>query len=380
MDCVVPPKTELPIEVAKVRRAKRVSAANAAKAMDRFALVSMALITIDLSDQRILAVNAAAARMLGEPAEALVGRLELEFVAPLDRDAVLRAHADVREGRLDGYQARRTFVPSRGEPFEAEAWVRLLSGSVGNATALVAINLGDYDRHSISAAGFIGADAGAALMTIIDQEWIIEGASADANAVLGVPSAELIGTPFLGMVHPGDAPNFFFAVERATSSGRAVVCRLRWRTAHHEWWDTVSFVNLLSDDAPPRLGIMALANNEVERSPTPSVSELGRSLQRIAAEIRAAEALIHVPEVFGQASPEEMAALTGRQLEIVGRLSRGESATKIAEALFLSPSTVRNQLSALYRHFGVHSQVELLSLFRGTVGGHPLGKGDGAAA
>lgn len=52
--------------------------------------------------------------------------------------------------------------------------------------------------------------------------------------------------------------------------------------------------------------------------------------------------------------------LTDREREIVARLSAGWRVRRIAENLFLSESTVRNHLTAVYRKFGVRSQVELL--------------------
>ena len=50
-----------------------------------------------------------------------------------------------------------------------------------------------------------------------------------------------------------------------------------------------------------------------------------------------------------------------RQWEILTRLVRGQRVQEIADALYLSPSTVRNHLTAIYRKFGVHSQAELLA-------------------
>ena len=55
------------------------------------------------------------------------------------------------------------------------------------------------------------------------------------------------------------------------------------------------------------------------------------------------------------------AELSGRQLETVTRLLNGERVPAIAEAMYLSPSTVRNLLTAIFRKFRVHSQVELIS-------------------
>jgi DNA-binding NarL/FixJ family response regulator len=55
-----------------------------------------------------------------------------------------------------------------------------------------------------------------------------------------------------------------------------------------------------------------------------------------------------------------------RQWEILTRLIRGERVQAIADDLYLSPSTVRNHLSVIYRKFGVHSQSELLAKYLGT--------------
>jgi DNA-binding NarL/FixJ family response regulator len=54
-------------------------------------------------------------------------------------------------------------------------------------------------------------------------------------------------------------------------------------------------------------------------------------------------------------------SLSTRQWEILTRLVRGERVQDIADALYLSPATVRNHLTAVYRKFGVHSQAELLA-------------------
>jgi diguanylate cyclase (GGDEF)-like protein len=58
---------------------------------------------------------------------------------------------------------------------------------------------------------------------------------------------------------------------------------------------------------------------------------------------------------------------SSRQIEVLRRLLNGERVPAIARALFLSQSTVRNHLSAIYQRVGVHSQEELLSLFRARV-------------
>ena len=56
--------------------------------------------------------------------------------------------------------------------------------------------------------------------------------------------------------------------------------------------------------------------------------------------------------------------LSPRQAEILDRLAAGERVPAIAKSLFISTSTVRNHLSAIFRLYGVHSQQELIALLR----------------
>jgi DNA-binding CsgD family transcriptional regulator len=59
-----------------------------------------------------------------------------------------------------------------------------------------------------------------------------------------------------------------------------------------------------------------------------------------------------------------VSGLTDRQYEIVRRLLDGQRVQGIARDLFLSPSTVRNHLSASYQKLGVTSQNELIEMLR----------------
>jgi DNA-binding NarL/FixJ family response regulator len=53
-----------------------------------------------------------------------------------------------------------------------------------------------------------------------------------------------------------------------------------------------------------------------------------------------------------------------RQREIVERLLGGHRVDAIARDLYVSPSTVRNHLSAIFEKLGVASQSELIELLR----------------
>jgi DNA-binding CsgD family transcriptional regulator len=57
--------------------------------------------------------------------------------------------------------------------------------------------------------------------------------------------------------------------------------------------------------------------------------------------------------------------LSDREAQVVRLLLSGLRVPLIARELNLSPSTVRNQLSMVYRKLGVSSQQELILLFHG---------------
>ena len=72
----------------------------------------------------------------------------------------------------------------------------------------------------------------------------------------------------------------------------------------------------------------------------------------------------------GQASTDpshgslDLSRLSPRELEIVQRLLAGDRVPRIADSLFLAPSTVRNHLSSVFRKFSVKSQQQLIVLLR----------------
>jgi DNA-binding NarL/FixJ family response regulator len=91
------------------------------------------------------------------------------------------------------------------------------------------------------------------------------------------------------------------------------------------------------------------------------LTELEDRLRRIAIELAAVGVSDHVdPEVA-----RLLADLPPRQQEVARLLQEGARVPTIAQELYLSQSTVRNHLSAIFRRFGVSSQEELLRALRG---------------
>jgi DNA-binding CsgD family transcriptional regulator len=65
---------------------------------------------------------------------------------------------------------------------------------------------------------------------------------------------------------------------------------------------------------------------------------------------------------------EVLDRLSTRQREIVTALLQGQRTRAIAASLYVSSSTVRSHLSAIFKAFGVRSQTELLSILRSEKG------------
>jgi two-component system response regulator DesR len=63
-------------------------------------------------------------------------------------------------------------------------------------------------------------------------------------------------------------------------------------------------------------------------------------------------------EVFIQTSEQGEARLTAREREVVSHISRGETNAEIAKVLFLSPHTVKEHTSAIYRKLGVRNRAQ----------------------
>jgi two-component system response regulator DesR len=62
-------------------------------------------------------------------------------------------------------------------------------------------------------------------------------------------------------------------------------------------------------------------------------------------------------EVFGR-SEEHAGPLSGREREVVGLIATGATNREIAQRLFLSPHTVKEHTSAIYRKLGVRNRAE----------------------
>jgi DNA-binding NarL/FixJ family response regulator len=74
--------------------------------------------------------------------------------------------------------------------------------------------------------------------------------------------------------------------------------------------------------------------------------------------VRAVRMVALGQEVFAPAPDGTEVALSPREREVVAHISQGSTNAEIARALFLSPHTVKEHTSAIYRKLGVRNRAE----------------------
>jgi PAS domain S-box-containing protein len=207
------------------------------------------------------------------------------------------------------------------------------------------------------------------LVGTVDQDWRIARLSNDVAEMLGQDPHSLIGLPFTSWVHRADLGNLLIAIGRAFEDGESITVAVRVRHQDGTWIPLTAIIIPLAGRAPPEFAFIARLNRdsadpEGHHTAAERLAALEHRLWRIALELRGAgivQQVRHMPDLSGLPRINELSA---RQLEVLTRLLDGERVPEIATEMFISPSTVRNHLAAIYRKVGVHSQAELLAYVR----------------
>ncbi len=209
----------------------------------------------------------------------------------------------------------------------------------------------------------------------LDAKWRVRRISVEVDDILGFSPAECIGVSVLSAVHPSDAPAALSYMSTVANNQSGHVLHVRLRRRPRGWQKTRIMVCSLVVPKPCPFAF-ALTRLEQE-TPTPNAEQRTRDLEvrlrRIAFEVRAAGITISPAVPINPLDAIAFADLTARQQEVLERLMAGQRAPGIARDLFLSQSTVRNHLSAIFRQFDVHSQSQLIEKLNaiGIVSGTP---------
>jgi len=302
----------------------------------------------DLHTRAFLVVNDRAADLVGVPAQQLLGHDAISLIHRDEQSAAVRAYDALASRAIDGYQVRRRIVmPDSSERvlFVTGRRVDSPGGPYGLWIVTSDVQAQTFDATDVPPPDFV--------LALTDHDWQLQYVNVDAD-LLGIPGETLEGRPLLGFVHPSVATEFLEAASRAVAEQMAVTFETRLRAAQG-WAARYVLLVPMCHHTPPRLGVVItdtpLGGADADRGLEPH-------MRHSAVEARARQALRALPRL---AEMPGAVGLSVRQVEIVSRLIDGEHVDQIAKSLYLSASTVRNHLTAIYRKFGVHSQAELLA-------------------
>jgi DNA-binding CsgD family transcriptional regulator len=333
--------------------------------------------------KRLVAANAEFASLVNVEAPLLEDVEFLSLFRPERRalpDAIL---SGVAEGLIQFCQGQAHLDLRLEGELPVSGWVRSMPG--GRAlVALVPAGAQPSEGSPCHPLMTSGPGGFRLVLGAVDHEWRFNELSPDATTWFGWNLEAYRGTALQSVVHPDDAPLLLLALGRSGVDRRSVATMVRVRSespsppvgpsegsaegseegsADAVWVPVRCEVSPLCDHNPPRFAVAmwVLDTDGDSESAEQRAARLEDHLWRIALEIAAAgigDAPASGEMWWGDPALRE---LSQRQLEILRRLLRGERVPTIARDLFLSQSTVRNHLSAIYRRLGVHSQAELLA-------------------
>jgi DNA-binding CsgD family transcriptional regulator/PAS domain-containing protein len=273
----------------------------------------------------------------------------LELLPEEDRPVVENVFVGLASGLIESCQGRGRVRRPDGAELDVVGWARPFDGARPCRRAVLAVAPAEATRP-LAEPWFARVDLKKVVFGMLDHEWRFSEISPDAVELLGWDLEDARGSRMLTLA-------------RSSAERRAVATCLRVQRPDGRWTPVRCVLSPLCDHNPARFGfgLWLLSNEDDLKMADQRANRLEEHLWRIGAEV-------HASGIGGLTanrgllwSHPELEGLSERQSQVLRRLIKGEQVPAIARSLFLSESTVRNHLSAIYRKIGVHSQSELLA-------------------
>jgi DNA-binding CsgD family transcriptional regulator len=314
------------------------------------AAAPLPMLLVDLATRRIEQVSDGLVGLAGAAREELIGADATQYLTGGQSPAL----SLLASGQIDGYEATRMLRYPDGRDAQVHVWAHSFGLERPPVSAVFVIDEGS----GLPAPGWTDTAEGATVLGSVDGEWHVDRVSPEIHLLLGYEPSAVIGTPFLGAVHPGDVADLLTGLGHAERSGETVILRLRLRKGDGAWCWCRAWAAPLADTAA---FAFMLSTGEDEPVAPDVAAQLNERLARIAYEVHAATALTTNAALPPTSTLPGLAELTSREWQVMTAVQSGSRAGDIAQTLNLAPSTVRNHLTAVYRKLGVGSQVELLA-------------------
>jgi len=328
---------------------------------------TLPLALFELDTMLFVDANAPACRIIGHdfPVEAPVALGAL--LAPHDATQAAQAMRLVADGTIDAYETNRKILRSDGAVVDGHVWVRAIA-HMDHTMALVVFmpegqgDAPDHDHPELPGMRLALTEPIAVGTMEIDTRLV--RISAEVEKFVGERPGALRGTLLIDRLHPDDVATFLVALGRALDDRAGVGMHVRLRRARGDYVPMRMLVSPANSSDGTRLGIVMTRERPSHPQDDGRVADLEQHLWRIGLEVQAAgvaEGMHRLPDVAQVPGLEQ---LSTRQWQILTMLLQGDRVPAIARALYVGQSTVRSHLAAMFRKLGVHSQSELIALFR----------------
>jgi DNA-binding CsgD family transcriptional regulator len=312
---------------------------------DDWGKLELSLWLVDLDDFTVRAVSEAAVKRTGVPASEYVGRPVVDHLRVEGWAGTQAALEAMSAGVIDFYRSHRPIGPAHSRAGLTAEWVQAVEFGE-QRFALVQASDGGGARQS-PLGELLGREPLDLAVGTTDAEWRVKSVSCDITALLGTTADDLVGRPLLGPLRQEDVRWLLDTAQRAQREC-SVSLRVRLRDGAGAMRPLRCVITSLAGSADRFFMLIDDFEPVPGQGSGQRAAQLERHLRKIAAEVDASGILQSVQNVPEPARFPELGDLSARQWEVLSHLMRGERVPAIAAALFVSQSTVRNHLSAIF--------------------------------
>ncbi len=315
--------------------------------------LDLPLVLVDLGDFTVAFATPAFLHQVDLPASHVLNTPIYELFNSPDRENAREALENLAAGRIDYFRSHRSLKRPAKMKRVVAVWVGAIDMSARQyALAEFCARLDVLDSPLSQYLGFTPLEKA---VGIVDADGVIISVSTNVESVLGVAAKKLIGQH---LVQSAEGRRLYRDLS-ATASTTSVAMPLA--TLNHLGGSINVRCILTPLVATTDHCFLLIADTSSHRGETTDrTAQLEHRLWRIASEVQASGIFDSLGALPDASRVPELNSLSTREWEVLSRLQRGERVTTIAKALYLSPSTVRNNLSSIFTKFRVHSQAELL--------------------